>query len=191
MKVKVFGLFVMVAGMVLLQGCTGGENVRGDEVPVDERSLGADERDGSTVVDNGALTRPADKADEFSGRPIAELLNDPSTPLSVRTFYFEFNSAELSASDRDALATHARFMNQVRDVTVVLEGHADERGSREFNLALSERRAKVIERVLSLQGVSQEQIQVISFGEERPQALDHDEESWRLNRRVQLLYSGY
>ncbi len=191
MKVKIFGLFVMAAGMVLLQGCTGGENVRGGDVPVDERSLGADERGDSTVVDNGALTRPADRADEFSGRPIAELLNDPSTPLSVRTFYFDFNSAELSPADRDALATHARFMNKVRDVTVVLEGHADERGSREFNLALGERRAKVIERVLTLQGVSPEQIQVISFGEERPQALDHDEESWRLNRRVQLLYSGY
>ncbi len=191
MKVKVFGLFAMAAGMVLLQGCTGGENVRGGDVPVDERSIGADQRDGAAVGDDGAVTRPADRMDEFSGRPIAELLNDPNTPLSRRTFYFEYNSAELSADDRDALATHARFMNEVRDVTVVLEGHADERGSREFNLALGERRAKVIERVLTLQGVSREQIQVISFGEERPLAFDHDEESWRLNRRVQLLYSGY
>ena len=190
MKVNVFGLFVMVAGTVLLQGCSGDENVRGGEVPVDERSLGVDERGNAQGMDNGALTHRADTADEFGGRPVAELLNDPGTPLSVRTFYFEFNSAELSPSDRDALATHARFMNAVRDVSVVLEGHADERGSREFNLALGERRAKVIERVLTLQGVTREQIQVISFGEERPQALDHDEESWRLNRRVQLLYSG-
>lgn len=191
MKVKVLGLFALMAGTVLLQGCTGDENIRGDEVPVDERSLGADQQGGVVDSGYGVQTSGADTADEFGGRPVAELLNDPSTPLSVRTFYFEFNSAELSPEDRDALATHARFMNKVHEVSVVLEGHADERGSREFNLALGERRAKVIERVLTLQGVSREQIQVISFGEERPQALDHDEESWRLNRRVQLLYSGY
>jgi peptidoglycan-associated lipoprotein len=184
MKLKVVGLYVMAAGMVLLQGCSGVETVSEGDVPVDERSIGA-------AGDNGAQSSGARMGDEFAGRAVGELLNDPNTPLSVRVFYFEFNSAELSESDREALATHARFMNTKRDVTVVLEGHADERGSREYNLALGERRAKVIERVLTLQGVSPQQIQVISFGEERPQAFEHDEESWRLNRRVQLLYSGY
>jgi peptidoglycan-associated lipoprotein len=106
-------------------------------------------------------------------------------------FYFDFNSSELSAEDRQALAYHARFMNQFPSVAVVLEGHADERGSREYNLALGERRAKAIERILSLAGVAPEQIQVISFGEERPVALGHDNEAWHLNRRVELLYSGY
>lgn len=187
MKLKSLGVIVMAVGMALLQGCTSSEVIRDGDVPVDERSIGADAQGG----DLGAQSRGAEMTSEFAGRAVGELLNDPSTPLSVRVFYFEFNSAELSASDRDALATHARFMNEKRDVTVVLEGHADERGSREYNLALGERRAKVIERVLTLQGVSPQQIQVISFGEERPQAFEHDEESWRLNRRVQLLYSGY
>jgi peptidoglycan-associated lipoprotein len=185
MRLKFFGVCVLGLGAALLQGCTGGEVVRDGDVPVEDRSIGAEQRDSGARVGGAVL------GGEFAGRPVQELLNDPNTPLSKRTFYFEFNSAELSAEDRDALATHARFMNEVRDVTVVLEGHADERGSREYNLALGERRAKVIERVLTLQGVSPEQIQVISFGEERPQAFDHDEESYRLNRRVQLLYSGY
>jgi peptidoglycan-associated lipoprotein len=189
MKRKLFGMFMAAAGVALLQGCTGGEMVREGDVPVDERSIGADEQ--LAYVDEGASATGIAVGEEFAGRPIDELLSDPTTALSKRTFYFEFNSAELSDEDRDALATHARFMSEVPDVTVVLEGHADERGSREYNLALGERRAKVIERVLTLQGVSRDQIQVISFGEERPQALDHDEESWRLNRRVQLLYSGY
>ncbi|MCW8919747.1 MAG: peptidoglycan-associated lipoprotein Pal [Gammaproteobacteria bacterium] len=184
MKLKLVGL--LLAAGVVLQGCTGAQGVRDDEVPVDERSIGG------TVDDaEGARSRGAEMGSEFAGRPVSELLNDPATPLSVRVFYFEYNSAELSESDRDALATHARLLNEKSDLTVVLEGHADERGSREYNLALGERRAKVIERVLSLQGVSPQQIQVISFGEERPQAFGHDEESWRLNRRVQLLYSGY
>jgi peptidoglycan-associated lipoprotein len=182
MKLKLVGLFVMAAGVALLQGCTGAGSVRDGEVPVDERSIGGEA---------GAQSRGAEMGSEFAGRPVSELLNDPATPLSVRVFYFEFNSAELSESDRDALATHARLLNEKRDVTVVLEGHADDRGSREYNLALGERRAKVIERVLTLQGVLPQQIQVVSFGEERPQAFGHDEESWRLNRRVQLLYSGY
>lgn len=187
MKLKLVGLFVMAAGMVLLQGCSGGENVRDGDVPVDERSIGAD----AQGVDRGAQSRGVEMGGEFAGRPVSDLLSEQGTPLSVRVFYFEFNSAELSEADREALATHARLLNEKRDVSVVLEGHADERGSREYNLALGERRAKVIERVLTLQGVSPEQIQVISFGEERPQAFEHDEESWRLNRRVQLLYSGY
>lgn len=187
MKLKVLGLCVMAAGVALLQGCAGGDNVRFGDVPVEDRSIGA-EVDGTR---DGVETSGMVMGGEFAGRPIAEVLNDDSNPLSKRTFYFEFNSAELSQDDRDALATHARFMSEVPDVTVVLEGHADERGSREYNLALGERRAKVIERVLTLQGVSRDQIQVISFGEERPQAFEHNEESWRLNRRVQLLYSGY
>jgi len=195
MKMKVFGLFVVAAGMVLLQGCSGGENIRGGDVPVDDRSIGADEQGSGegtgTYAEGGVQSTGVEMGSEFAGKPVDQLLNDPNTPLSKRTFYFEFNSAELSAMDREALATHARFMNEVGEVTVVLEGHADERGSREYNLALGERRAKVIERVLTLQGVSREQIQVISFGEERPQAFEHDDESWRLNRRVQLLYSGY
>jgi peptidoglycan-associated lipoprotein len=191
MKVKVLGLFVLAAGMVLLQGCSGGDNVRDGDVPVDDHSIGAGQQTGDASAEGGAQASGAEMGSEFVGKPIDQLLSDPNTLLSKRTFYFEFNSAELSEPDREALATHARFMNEMRNVTVVLEGHADERGSREFNLALGERRAKVIERVLTLQGVSREQIQVISFGEERPQAFEHDDESWRLNRRVQLLYSGY
>lgn len=190
MRLKFFGICVMSLGALLLQGCTGGDdNVRQGDVPVDDISIGADQRE--AVDRRDPQLAGADLQDEFSGRPLQELLSDQSSPLSRQVFYFEFNSAELSAADRDALATHARFLNSRRDVALILEGHADERGSREFNLALGERRAKVIERVLSLQGVAADQIQVISFGEERPDAHGHDEESWRLNRRVKLLYTGY
>jgi len=189
MKLKFFGICGMSLGLALLQGCTGDDVVRQGDVPVEDRSIGAHQ---PGVIDSrGTQVDRVDLQDEFTGRPIEELLADQNSPLSRQVFYFEFNSAELGAADRDALATHARFLNTRKDVALILEGHADERGSREFNLALGERRAKVIERVLSLQGVTAEQIQVISFGEERPDAHGHDEESWRLNRRVKLLYTGY
>jgi peptidoglycan-associated lipoprotein len=172
------GLVLVATALLLLQGCSGGA-VREDEAPVDEQSLGAET--GAAQVGVGT----------FNGVPIAEALNDPDSVLSRRVFYFDFNSSELSEADREALATHASLLSTNPDLAVVLEGHADERGSREYNLALGERRAKAIEQVLNLQGVDREQIQVISFGEERPVALGHDEEAWRLNRRVELLYSGY
>ncbi len=185
----------MVAAVLLvLQGCTGGTQVRdGADVPVEERSVGAEQPTAAGAEEGmGVETGTAQVgAGTFEGRPISEALSDPESVLAKRVFYFDFNSSELSESDRQALAAHARLLSENPSLSVVVEGHADERGSREYNLALGERRAKAIERILSLQGVTPEQIQVISFGEERPVALGHDEEAWRLNRRVELLYSGY
>lgn len=195
MKKVYAGIGMMAAAMLALQGCTGGTEVRdGDQVPVDEQSIGAeggigaaDQGETGGVETGVAMVGPG----TFEGQPISEALSDPDSVLATRVFYFDFNSSELSQSDREALEAHARLLSNNPDISVVLEGHADERGSREYNLALGERRAKAIERILTLQGVGQDQLQVISFGEERPAALGHDEESWRLNRRVELLYSGY
>lgn len=118
-------------------------------------------------------------------------LEDPNSPVSVRVIYFPLDSVQVSNEDREVIAAHARLLSSNPEVTVVLEGHADERGTREYNLALGERRAMAIQQLMTLQGVAADQIQVISFGEERPVALGHDEEAWHLNRRVEILYSGY
>lgn len=188
------GLGIIVTALLLLQGCTGGAGVRdGAEVPVEERSIGVDGAVRDGAMDGGGVETGTAQigSGTFEGRPISVVLSDPASVLSKRVFYFEFNSSELSDADREALATHARLLSENPTLSVVLEGHADERGSREYNLALGERRAKAIERMLTVQGVEREQLQVISFGEERPVALGHDEEAWRLNRRVELLYSGY
>ena len=118
-------------------------------------------------------------------------LNDPNSPLSQRVFYFELDSSQIKDEDRQLITTHAEFIASHPEVTVVLEGHADERGSREYNIALGEKRAKAVKQLMVLQGVAKNQIQVISFGEERPVALGHDESAWNLNRRVEILYAGY
>lgn len=195
MKQIYAGIGMMAAAMLALQGCTGGTGVRdGDQVPVEEQSIGTETGVGTAgqAETGGAETSVATVGPgTFEGQPISEALSDPENILATRVFYFDFNSSELSQSDREALEAHARLLSNNPDISVVLEGHADERGSREYNLALGERRAKAIERILSLQGVGQDQLQVISFGEERPAALGHDDEAWRLNRRVELLYSGY
>lgn len=128
----------------------------------------------------------ADTSGGFTGNP----LTDPNSPLSQRVVYFEFDSSEVSSEDRAVISAHANYLASNPNVSIVLEGHADERGSREYNIALGERRAKAVQQLMLLQGVAQKQIQVISFGEERPVALGHEEESWSLNRRVEILYSG-
>jgi peptidoglycan-associated lipoprotein len=128
----------------------------------------------------------ADTSGGFTGDP----LKDPNSPLSQRVVYFEFDSSEVGTEDRAIISAHANYLANHADTSIILEGHADERGSREYNIALGERRAKGIQQLMLLQGVAQKQIQVISFGEERPVALGHEEESWSLNRRVEILYSG-
>ena len=117
-----------------------------------------------------------------------DALNDPQSPLAKRIIYFEYDSDTVRPEFLDVIATHGQFLAKYPQQHVRLEGHTDERGSREYNLALGERRARAVKELLKLQGVSDNQIEVVSFGEELPAAFGHDEASWRLNRRVELVY---
>lgn len=112
--------------------------------------------------------------------------NDMSAVAGLATvFYFEFDSAVLLPEARAALIGHAEYLRS-SSKSVRLEGHADERGTREYNMALGERRAKAVQRYLVLQGVSPAQLELVSYGEERPVATGNDEQSWAQNRRVEL-----
>jgi len=123
------------------------------------------------------------------GKPvISNPLEDPESPLSHRTFYFDFDRSTIRSDDRPVIMAHADYLVEHPNVHVSLAGYTDERGSREYNLALGEQRAKSVADLLLLQGVGQDQINVVSYGEERPAALGHDEESWQQNRRVVIVY---
>lgn len=104
---------------------------------------------------------------------------------AITTFYFEYDSSDLKHEAMRALDVHARDLRG-NGARVVLEGHADERGTREYNMALGERRAKAVQRYLVLQGVSPAQLEPVSYGEERPNVLGQSESSWSQNRRVEL-----
>ena len=112
-------------------------------------------------------------------------LSDEAALRAITTFYFEYDSSDLKPEAMRALDVHARDL-QANGARVVLEGHADERGTREYNMALGERRAKAVQRYLVLQGVSPAQLELVSYGEERPLAAGSGEESWAQNRRVEL-----
>jgi len=108
--------------------------------------------------------------------------------LEDLVIYFEFDSSEIRSEFNDMLAAHARYMASDPNIMVRLEGHADERGSREYNIGLGERRAQAVRQILLLQGVPAAQLSTISYGEERPAAVGSDEQSYGLNRRVELVY---
>ncbi len=102
--------------------------------------------------------------------------------------YFDFDQADLRPQYGDLLARHANKLSNNSRTKVRLEGHADERGSREYNIGLGERRAQAVRRMLLIQGAASNQISTVSFGEERPAAMGSDEDSWQQNRRVEIKY---
>ncbi len=117
-----------------------------------------------------------------------EMLDQPGSPLATRVIYFDFDSAKVKDESLAILEAHGVFLAENGTVRLRLEGHADERGSREYNIGLGDRRAQSVRRILLLQGASSNQIETISYGEERPAVLGHDESAWSRNRRVELVY---
>ncbi|CAD5107355.1 peptidoglycan-associated lipoprotein Pal [Zestomonas carbonaria] len=119
------------------------------------------------------------------GSGIDGSLSEEAALRAITTFYFEYDSSDLKPEAMRALDVHAKDLKG-NGARVVLEGHTDERGTREYNMALGERRAKAVQRYLVLQGVSPAQLELVSYGEERPVATGSDEQSWAQNRRVEL-----
>jgi len=130
---------------------------------------------------NDAAT--ADAAQQQQAQDAAQAL--------AHVIYFDFDQSTIKAEFRTALNGHAAYLSQNPSAMVVLEGHADERGTREYNIALGERRGNAVSRYLVVQGVSVDAIEVVSFGEERPVNAGQDSASWSENRRVEIRYINY
>lgn len=153
---------------------------------------GSSDAAGSAGVDSseagyGAGERAALEAEERAAADAARAAAEAEQLLNITTFYFDFDQSTLKQEARAALEAHAAYLVQSGS-NVVLEGHGDERGTREYNLALGERRAQAVARYLTVLGVSSQQIESVSYGEERAASMGHDDSSWSLNRRVELRY---
>jgi len=122
------------------------------------------------------VDRDGNPVDVATGRPLG------------RTFYFEFDQARLSERDLRVLAMHAEYLRDFRNRSVLIEGHCDERGTREYNLALGERRAQAVQQYLSSAGVRSSQIEIVSYGEERPVDSGNTESAYAKNRRAEMVY---
>jgi len=132
--------------------------------------------DTSGVGDAGATVD-----DTATGGPTGEL-------LSKRVVYFDFDRADIRADSQAVVSAHAAYLAKNPSQKVRLEGHADERGSREYNIGLGERRGQAVRRALLLSGVAEAQLSTVSYGEERPAVAGSDEQAYSLNRRVEIVY---
>lgn len=147
------------------------------------------ETDSATAVGAGANSG-ASTTGEGSGSGIrgSALEGANSALLQTLVIYFDFDQADIKPEFTQVIQAHGQRLATNQSLQVRLEGHTDERGSREYNIGLGERRAQSVRRALMLNGANASQITTVSYGEERPAATGSDEESWRLNRRVELVY---
>ena len=107
---------------------------------------------------------------------------------SERSVFFEYDKASLSAEDRRLIESHAQYLSQHPEVKVRVEGNTDERGSKEYNLALGQRRAETVTKMMELMGVSDQRVEAVSYGEEKPRSQGHEEGAWQQNRRSDIQY---
>ena len=180
------GLLALVMALIM-SGCT--QATRPDSEAGAEEGAYSETEGGATVgtIDTGG----AFAGTALEGMKISyekDAINDPENVLSIKTIYFDFDSSEISEEDVEVIKHHGKYLALNSDASLRLEGHTDERGTREYNIALADRRAQSVKKLLLFQGASSSQVTIISYGEEKPAALGHDEASWKLNRRAELVY---
>jgi peptidoglycan-associated lipoprotein len=177
-------VWIAVLGAALATGCSshrtrpGAGNAAGGAVPQSQsQTEGAENPNAAGAVNPGVEngTGPG-----VAGPNAADLQN--------RTIYFDFDSSEIKPEYNAVIAAHARYLVANTSVRVRLEGNTDERGSREYNIGLGERRAQAVRQALMLQGVPDAQITTVSYGEERPAVTGHTEAAWAKDRRVDIVY---
>ncbi len=146
-----------------------------------------------TTKPTGAEGSPEDASlseQDTSSSPTVNPLTDPNNILSKRSVYFDFNKYVVNDKYNSMVLSHARYLRDNSNASIRLEGNADERGSREYNLALGQRRADSVKRVMTLAGTQESQIESVSYGEEKPRAVGHNEAAWAENRRADIRYQG-
>ncbi len=160
---------ILVASLTLLAACPSKPDVKPEAPPE------------TTTPTTGLDNSGANAEDTDAAGPSGEL-------LSKRIVYFDFDKSDIRADSQSVVAAHAQYLARNPAQKVRLEGHADERGSREYNIGLGERRGQAVRRALLLQGVAEAQLTTVSYGEERPAAAGSDEQTYALNRRVEIVY---
>jgi peptidoglycan-associated lipoprotein len=173
MKNRVFLALAMAAA---LAGCS---SVKLDDVPVEDKS-------GRAVTPGGAGNQTQSQVTTVTADSATSNATGPANV--ARILYFDYDSNAIKPEYQSLLDAHARFLKQNNARHVVIEGHTDERGGREYNLALGQRRSEAVRRALGLLGVADSQIEAVSFGKEKPAVAGSNEEAWAQNRRAEITY---
>jgi peptidoglycan-associated lipoprotein len=155
--------FLMIILTIGLGACSSG--VKLDDVEAAKKS--------ATVSDS-----------KFANEP----WNDPASPIFKKSFYFDFDSYTVKSSDQGLINAHAQYLNSNKNQKIVIQGNTDDAGTSEYNLALGQKRSDAVRKLLSLLGVSDNQMEAVSFGKEKPKALTSDEAGRAENRRADIVY---
>jgi len=154
-------------------------------------STGDKDQSGAAVEDKSMGQKSgADASGAQKSGVAANPLTDPNNILSKRSVYFDLDSFSVKDEYKPMIEAHAQYLKQNSKAKAFLQGNCDERGSREYNIALGQKRAESLRKMMSVMGVSDSQMETVSFGEEKPKSEGHDEAAWAQNRRADVVYQG-
>ena len=184
-------LIIVLSALAVLAGCqTTPEDQQASAAGVEERKPGAKPGVQSKPVP-GSQVGKVDPTKPGAGKsPAAAGLKDPSSPLSRRQIFFDYDKFEVKDEYRPVIEAHAKYLRENANAKMLVQGNADERGSREYNVALGQRRSDNVKKMLVLLGAREAQVESVSLGEEKPMCADHNEQCWAKNRRGDMLYGG-
>ena len=179
-------LWVGLLVLTVLAGCKS--------TPTAETGAPVEERAPTAVAPPGAATSGTTgtgvAGTTAPGAGLTSALRDPRSILSKRNVYFDFDSYAVKEEYKPLIEAHGRYLQANRGARMAIQGNADERGSREYNIALGQRRADAVKRMMQLYGATESQVETVSFGKEKPKNPGHDEAAWAENRRDDIVYQG-
>jgi peptidoglycan-associated lipoprotein len=179
----------MIAVVGLLVGCSS-------TPPKEQEGAKVEDRQPIVSGEPKVVTPPKPQSDTAS-RPLTgdqassiDPLKDPSNPLSRRSVFFDYDSNLVKDEYKPIVSAHAKYLSTNRARKVTIQGNTDDRGSREYNIALGQRRADAVKEMMTLLGAPGSQIETVSFGEEKPRAQGNSEQAYAENRRADIVYQG-
>jgi peptidoglycan-associated lipoprotein len=180
--------FLLVA--IIAAALAGCSTTPTTEAPVEDRGTAGATAPGAGGAQTGGAQAGGVAGSQLGGAQGAAALRDPNNILSKRSVFFDFDSFVVKDEFKPLVEAHARYLQQNRNARMTIQGNTDERGSREYNIALAQKRADAVKRMMLLLGATDSQIETVSFGEERPKNSGHDESAWAENRRDDIVYAG-
>ncbi len=169
-----------------LAACAGSPTAEQDPAAVEERKPGDAQSAQTEPVKPGTVAR----VDLTAKTAAKSLLTDPASILSRRSIFYELDQHDIKDQYKDLIEAHARYLRDNLKAKRLIQGNTDERGSREYNVGLGQRRSEGVKKRLLLLGAKEEQVESVSLGEEKPRSEGHDEQAWSQNRRSDILYQG-
>ena len=149
-----------------------------------------DAKKNAGVQSSGVQDRSVAKVDLTGKNQGRSLLTDPNSILSKRSIYYDYDKFDVKDQYKELVEAHAKYLRDNPKTKMLIQGNTDERGSREYNVSLGQRRSDGVKRMMVLLGVREDQIESVSLGEEKPKSEGHDDSAWAQNRRSDILYQG-